>query len=135
MIDASLRATILGSLSRLNREYGISILYITHDLTTAYQISQNIVVLYRGAVAELGEVGSGRQGPAAPLHAPARRLHSAARSRALVERRGGGLRHHYHARRWLQVRGPLSVRYGALHEGRATAVPHRPASGGGLLPL
>jgi oligopeptide/dipeptide ABC transporter ATP-binding protein len=56
MIDASLRATILGSLSRLNREYGISILYITHDLTTAYQISQNIVVLYRGAVAELGDV-------------------------------------------------------------------------------
>jgi len=57
MIDASLRATILGSLSRLNREFGISILYITHDLTTAYQIGENIVVLYRGAVAELGEVG------------------------------------------------------------------------------
>ena len=56
MVDASLRATILESLSQLNREYGMSIIYITHDLTTAYQISDNIVVLYRGLVAEAGDV-------------------------------------------------------------------------------
>ena len=56
MIDASLRATVLGSLRTLNRDFGISILYITHDLTTAYQISDNIIVLYRGSVAEVGDV-------------------------------------------------------------------------------
>ncbi len=56
MVDASLRATILGTLRRLNRELGISVLYITHDLATAYQISDNIVVLYRGSVAEAGDV-------------------------------------------------------------------------------
>lgn len=56
MIDASLRATILGSLLKLNQEFGISILYITHDLTTAYQVSENIVVLYRGNVCETGDV-------------------------------------------------------------------------------
>jgi peptide/nickel transport system ATP-binding protein len=56
MVDASLRATILESLSQLNREYGMSIIYITHDLTTAYQISDNIIVLYRGSVAEAGGV-------------------------------------------------------------------------------
>src|ERR671936_2426366 len=56
MVDASLRATILDSLRQLNREYGMSIVYITHDLTTAFQISDNIIVLYRGAVAEAGEV-------------------------------------------------------------------------------
>ena len=56
MIDASLRATILGSLRQLNAEFGISIIYITHDLTTAYQISDNIIVLYRGSVAEAGDV-------------------------------------------------------------------------------
>src|SRR5438093_2471864 len=50
MVDASLRATILGSLSAMHRERGISIIYITHDLATAYQISDTIVVLYRGAV-------------------------------------------------------------------------------------
>ncbi|HLZ29502.1 MAG TPA: ABC transporter ATP-binding protein [Chloroflexota bacterium] len=56
MVDASLRATILDNLRQLNREYGISIIYITHDLTTAFQISDNIIVLYRGAVAEAGDV-------------------------------------------------------------------------------
>lgn len=56
MVDASLRATILASLRSLNRQLGISIVYITHDLTTAYQISENIIVLYRGRVAEAGSV-------------------------------------------------------------------------------
>lgn len=56
MVDASLRATILESLRTLNRDMGISILYVTHDLTTAYQICQNIIVLYRGTVVEMGDV-------------------------------------------------------------------------------
>ncbi len=56
MIDASLRATVLGSLQRIKEEFGISIIYITHDLTTAYQIGDNIIVLYRGSVAEAGSV-------------------------------------------------------------------------------
>jgi oligopeptide/dipeptide ABC transporter ATP-binding protein len=56
MVDASLRATILASLQVLNRDLGISIIYITHDLTTAYQICENIVVLYLGNVAEVGTV-------------------------------------------------------------------------------
>lgn len=54
MVDASLRATILDSLMTLNREFGISLIYITHDLTTAYQISKDVIVLYRGKVAEAG---------------------------------------------------------------------------------
>jgi oligopeptide/dipeptide ABC transporter ATP-binding protein len=56
MVDASLRATILESLRALNRDFGISLIYITHDLTTAYQIGENIIVLYRGSVAEVGDV-------------------------------------------------------------------------------
>jgi peptide/nickel transport system ATP-binding protein len=56
MVDASLRATILESLRQLHDRFGISILYITHDLTTAYQISDNILVMYRGQVAEAGDV-------------------------------------------------------------------------------
>lgn len=56
MIDASLRATVLENLRQLNEEFGISIIYITHDLTTAYQISDNIIVLYRGSAAEAGNV-------------------------------------------------------------------------------
>jgi peptide/nickel transport system ATP-binding protein len=54
MIDASLRATVLGNLLQLKRDFGISLIYITHDLTTAYQISDRIMVLYRGHVVEEG---------------------------------------------------------------------------------
>ena len=56
MVDASLRATILESLMQMKRELGISLIYITHDLTTAYQISENIYIMYRGSVAEVGSV-------------------------------------------------------------------------------
>ena len=54
MIDASLRALVLRSLRSLNRDFGIPILYITHDLATAYHIADVIVVLYRGEVVEAG---------------------------------------------------------------------------------
>ena len=50
MVDASLRATILESLMQMKRDLGISLIYITHDLTTAYQISENIYIMYRGSV-------------------------------------------------------------------------------------
>src|SRR5436190_9688241 len=47
MVDASLRATILATLRALNRDFGISLIYIMHDLTTAYQVGENMIVLYR----------------------------------------------------------------------------------------
>lgn len=56
MVDASLRATILQSLRALNKEMGVSVLYITHDLATAYHIAEDIVVFYQGSVAEAGAV-------------------------------------------------------------------------------
>jgi len=55
MIDASLRATVLTNLRQLRDDFGISLIYITHDLTTAFQICDDIVVLYRGYVAEAGD--------------------------------------------------------------------------------
>ena len=66
MIDASLRATVLDTLRRLNQELGISLVYITHDLTTAYQISSDIIVLYSGAVAEAGGVETVVKSPQHP---------------------------------------------------------------------
>ncbi len=56
MVDASLRATILGSLRQLKDEHGISILYITHDLATAYQVSDAILVMYRARIVEAGAI-------------------------------------------------------------------------------
>jgi peptide/nickel transport system ATP-binding protein len=65
MVDASLRATILGSLRQLTDGHAISILYITHDLATAYQVSDAILVLYRAHLAEAGAV---EQVVSAPRH-------------------------------------------------------------------
>ena len=56
MVDASLRANILETLSTLHSDYGVTIIYITHDLTTAYHISKSIIVLYRGTVMEVGDI-------------------------------------------------------------------------------
>jgi peptide/nickel transport system ATP-binding protein len=55
MVDASLRVTILANLLKLKRDFGISLVYITHDLATAYQISDHIIVLHRGEVVEEGD--------------------------------------------------------------------------------
>ncbi|WP_227285188.1 ABC transporter ATP-binding protein [Boseongicola sp. H5] len=54
MVDASLRATILKNIHDLKDKHGISILYITHDLATAYHVSDYVMVLYHGHVVEAG---------------------------------------------------------------------------------
>lgn len=54
MLDVSLRAGILDLLVNLNRESGLTILFITHDLAVAEYISDRIAVMYRGEIVELG---------------------------------------------------------------------------------
>ncbi len=66
MVDASLRATILETLRALNHERGITVLYITHDLTTAYQVADNIMIMYRGHVVEAGDVEAVINSPSHP---------------------------------------------------------------------
>ncbi len=55
MVDASLRATILETLHKLKTERGIALVYVTHDLATAYQIADRVIVLYAGTVVESGD--------------------------------------------------------------------------------
>jgi oligopeptide/dipeptide ABC transporter ATP-binding protein len=66
MVDASLQMRILDIFRSLKEEYGISFLYITHDLSTAYQISDDIYVLYSGSVMEYGDIDSVIQNPQHP---------------------------------------------------------------------
>ena len=56
MIDTSLRAGILNLILDLKQKFGKSFLFITHDLFTAYYLSNNILVLYRGSIVEKGDV-------------------------------------------------------------------------------
>jgi len=66
MVDASLRATILKQIRELNSELRIPVMYITHDLTTAYHVSDYIIVLYHGSVMEAGDVESIIRSPKHP---------------------------------------------------------------------
>lgn len=53
MLDASTRIDVLNLLADL-KSRGLSILFITHDLSLAYYISERAVILYRGCVVEMG---------------------------------------------------------------------------------
>jgi len=56
MVDASLRATILQNLYGLTVDHRISLLYVTHDLATAYQVADRVAVMQNGVVVEEGDV-------------------------------------------------------------------------------
>ncbi len=66
MVDASLRAMILDIMLRLRDEQNISFLYITHDLSTAYQVGDEIYMLYQGIIAERGDSASVIEDPKHP---------------------------------------------------------------------
>lgn len=53
MLDASTRIDVLNLLAEL-KSRGLSILFITHDLSLAHYISERAVILYRGCIAEMG---------------------------------------------------------------------------------
>src|SRR5258708_9546049 len=53
-LDVVSQARILDELLRLRREQGISLLYVTHDLAVAAQISTRIAVMYAGRIVEEG---------------------------------------------------------------------------------
>ena len=59
MIDVSLRLSILDLMHRLNEEFGIAFLYITHDLATARYFVKGgrIAVMYLGQLVEMGKLG------------------------------------------------------------------------------
>ena len=56
MVDASLRMAIVNLFKKLRDDEGVSVIYITHDLATAYYISDRIAIMLRGYVVEIGPV-------------------------------------------------------------------------------
>ena len=54
MLDVSIRAEILNLLADLRNTQGISMLYITHDLSTVAYIADRIAVMYLGRIVEIG---------------------------------------------------------------------------------
>lgn len=66
MVDASLRMNIVNLFKRLRDEYHVSFIYVTHDLSTAYYVSDYIATMYRGNVIEFGNAQSVLDNPLHP---------------------------------------------------------------------
>jgi ABC-type dipeptide/oligopeptide/nickel transport system ATPase component len=73
-LDVITQSEILELFARLNREIGMSILYISHDLPSVAGICQRIAVLHEGQIVECGPT---EQIFTAPQHPYTRRLMSA----------------------------------------------------------
>jgi peptide/nickel transport system ATP-binding protein len=65
MLDASVRVEILKLLSNLQKLHNLSVIYITHDLSTVSYFSERIFVMYAGNLVEKAKV---RQVLDNPLH-------------------------------------------------------------------
>ncbi|GAU76243.1 ABC transporter ATP-binding protein [Fusibacter sp. 3D3] len=66
MLDVSIRSEILKLLLKLRDEKGISCLFITHDISLAWAISDKIGVMYLGTMLEYGDTESVIQNPQNP---------------------------------------------------------------------
>jgi peptide/nickel transport system ATP-binding protein len=68
MVDVSLRISLLDLMSRMNKKYNISFVYITHDLGTARYIANHgkIMVMYLGRVVEMNQIHRAIAGPQHP---------------------------------------------------------------------
>ncbi|MEV4603276.1 ABC transporter ATP-binding protein [Amycolatopsis sp. NPDC049253] len=68
-LDVTVQAQLLALLADLRAQFGCSVLFITHDLAVAAQLTDRIAVLYQGRVAELGPTAQLLDRPAHPYTA------------------------------------------------------------------
>jgi peptide/nickel transport system ATP-binding protein len=65
-VDASVKMNIVNLFKELKDKYNVSFIYVTHDLSTAYYISDYIATLYRGCLIEYGPAKEVMDAPAHP---------------------------------------------------------------------
>ncbi|WP_158855125.1 ABC transporter ATP-binding protein [Halorhabdus sp. CUG00001] len=65
-LDTTTQATIHETLRALNREYGMGLLFITHDLGVVSELCDRVLVMYDGSIVERGETDAVLTAPSHP---------------------------------------------------------------------
>ena len=67
-LDVSVRAQVINLLEDLKGQFGVSYLFISHDLSVVEHIADRVAVMYLGTLVEVGGARSDLAQSAAPLH-------------------------------------------------------------------
>ncbi len=65
-LDVSIQAQVISLLKELQESYGMTLLFITHDLAVATAVSDNVLILYAGRIMEQGDISSTVKKPLHP---------------------------------------------------------------------
>ena len=68
-LDATVQIQVLVMLRELQREFGMGVIFVTHDLGVAAQIADKVAVMYAGRIVEYGSVARRADASRASLHA------------------------------------------------------------------
>ena len=122
-LDVTIQAQMLALLLRLQRQHGMALVLITHDLGIVAEVAERVLVMYAGQIVETARHPRGLRAAAPSLHRSAARLAARAKCRAAppaVARRRRARRLRPAER--LPAGAALPVRAGALQRGAAGAV-------------
>ena len=119
-LDATVQIQILLLLRELQRELGIGVIFVTHDIGVAVEVADRIAVMYAGSIVELARRRADDRCPAASLHRGllASTVHGGMRGQRLEAIPGAPPDLAERADR-LQLRAALQVRPAGLHDGAA----------------
>ena len=117
-LDVSIRAQILNLLEDMKARYGLTLIFIAHDLAVVKAVSDRVAVMYLGKLCEIGPTEQVFDAPAHPYTVAAAAGDTAARSRreAGGKRRRGRAALADRAALGLPLPHALSARPGALRD-------------------